>query len=115
MPTNNTINYIELPATDLAATKEFFSKVFGWSFTDWGEEYVSFEGAGIDGGFRSDGEVKPEKNGVLVVLYFDDLESCEKNVKSAGGQIKLPIFKFPGGRRFHFLDPNGNELAVWSE
>lgn len=112
---HHTINYIELPATDLTATKEFYGKVFGWTFTDWGPEYVSFAGAGIDGGFRTDGQVASEKAGVLPVIYSQNLEATRDAIVAAGGQIIQPIFSFPGGRRFHFVDPNGNELAVWSE
>lgn len=112
---HHTINYIELPATDLVATKTFYGTVFGWQFTDWGTEYVSFSGAAIDGGFTADGSVKPQAIGVLVVLYSSDLGQTETAIKNAGGTIVVPTFEFPGGRRFHFNDPNGNELAVWSE
>ena len=112
---HNHINYIELPAVDLAKTKEFYSSVFDWSFMDWGPQYIGFKGAGIGGGFQAAGEVKPQPNGVLVVLYADALETCLGTVEKAGGEIVKPIFEFPGGRRFHFKDPNGNELAVWSE
>ena len=115
MPKNHTINYIELPTTDIAATKQFYGDLFGWVFADWGPDYISFEGAGIDGGFRGDGKVKPEPNGVLVVLYADDLEDCLDRVTQSGGAITLPIFDFPGGRRFQFKDPSGNELGVWSK
>ena len=117
MPADRHINYIELPATDLAATKRFYGEAFGWRFTDWGPDYVSFEGAGVDGGFRGDGEVRPAAagSGVLVVVYADNLEETQSRVKAAGAEIAKPLFSFPGGRRFHFRDPNGNELAVWSE
>lgn len=111
----NAIDYIEFPGIDLEATKRFFNAVFGWTFTDWGSDYVSFSGAGIDGGFnRVDGRPVTAP-GVLVVLYADDLETAAAAVTAAGGTlVKLP-YPFPGGRRFHFLDPNGTELAVWSE
>ena len=112
---HHTINYIEFPSDDLAETKKFYGTLFGWTFTDWGETYISFEGAGIDGGFRSDGEVKSQNPGVLVVLYSDNLEATLESVTAAGATITLPIFSFPGGRRFQFNDPSGNELAVWSE
>lgn len=118
MPTDRRINYVELPATDLAATKRFYAECFGWRFTDWGPTYVSFaaEGAGIDGGFRGDGQVRPAAadTGALVILYADDLEATQARVEAAGAEIVKPIFHFPGGRRFQFKDPNGNELAVWS-
>lgn len=107
------INYIELKARDISATKRFYNEVFGWRFTDYGPEYVSFEGAGIDGGFEfTEDEIV---NGVLVVLYHKDLEGLQDVIVKAGGKISMEIFSFPGGRRFHFLDPNGNDLAVWSE
>lgn len=107
------VNYIELSATDIPATKEFYSKAFGWTFTDWGPGYVSFENSGLGGGFA-----KTESNrtgGPLVILYSNALEASQQAVESLGGRISKPIFSFPGGRRFHFLDPNGNELAVWSD
>lgn len=109
------ITYIELPAIDLTATKTFYNRVFAWEFTDWGSEYISFAGAGVDGGFRIDDEVTPTTPGPLVVLYSSDLETTEQAIVAAGCSICVPIFAFPGGRRFHFKDPNGNELAVWSE
>ena len=111
---NNSINYIELPLTENAETKAFYNNVFGWEFTDWGPTYISFSGAGVDGGFNGESDVKVSAPGVLVVLYADDLAKKSEEVASAGGKITRPIYAFPGGRRFHFLDPNGNELAVWS-
>jgi len=110
------INYLEMPSKDLDATKQFFSAAFGWSFVDYGPEYVAIENAGLDGGFfKSDKVVTTENDSVLVVLYSSELEKTVEKVKSAGGQIIQSIFSFPGGRRFHFTDPNGNEYAVWSE
>ncbi|HPA39005.1 MAG TPA: VOC family protein [Phenylobacterium sp.] len=108
------ISYVELPGTDLAATKDFYTSAFGWRFTDYGPTYCAFGDAeaGIDGGFDADpaGVKAP-----LVVLYADDLEAMEAKVKASGGEIVVPIFAFPGGRRFHFRDPSGNELAVFTE
>lgn len=114
---NNTINYIEFPLIKNQETKDFYSNVFGWEFTDWGPDYLSFSGAGVEGGFNgADGtSVSSQGNGVLVVLYADDLEKTVQNVAAAGCEITKAIFDFPGGKRFHFIDPNGNELAVWSE
>ena len=112
---NNSINYIELPMIKNAETKNFYSKVFGWDFTDWGPDYISFSGANIDGGFNGLGEAQISPPGVLVVLYATDLDKKFEEVKNAGGEILKPTYEFPGGKRFHFLDPNGNELAVWSE
>ncbi|WP_148864939.1 VOC family protein [Marinobacter fonticola] len=109
------INYVELPSRDLDATKRFFGAAFGWSFVDYGPDYVAIENAGLDGGFFKSEKVATTGNGsVLVVLYSDALEETAENVKSAGGEIVKDIFSFPGGRRFHFSDPNGNEYAVWS-
>ena len=111
---HNTINYVEFPSTNVQQSKKFYGELFGWKFTEWGPEYVSFEGAGIDGGF--DGTRKPSHAlGVLVVLHSENLEATEEQVKNAGGQIVVPIFEFPGGRRFHFKDLCGNELAIWSQ
>ncbi|SRR6056297_929527 len=110
------INYIELPATDIEGTKQFFAKAFGWEFIDYGPEYAAITGAGLDGGFyKSTLRATTETGSALVVLYSKHLESSIANVESAGGKISKPIFSFPGGRRFHFTDPSGNEYAVWSE
>ncbi len=115
MPEHEKINYIELPAKDIEATKSFFTSVFGWSFVDYGPEYTAFANAGIDGGFfKSDLAASTENGSVLVVFYSDELEKTQSNIANAGGSIIKPVFSFPGGRRFHFSDPNGNEYAVWS-
>jgi uncharacterized protein len=113
MERDRRIDYIELPATDIAATKRFYSDAFGWKFTDYGPDYTSFEDGRLAGGFTKDAKVA--KGGPLVVIYADNLEAVEAKVRQAGATIVKPIFSFPGGRRFHFSDPNGNELAVWSE
>lgn len=109
------IDYIEFPAGpgDLAATKAFYSTVFGWTFTDYGPDYTSFADGCLNGGFTR--AAAPAAGGPLVVIYAADLEAAENAVTGAGGAITKPIFPFPGGRRFHFTDPAGNELAVWSE
>jgi len=113
---NNKINYIEIPAKNIGATKTFFNEVFGWSFVDYGPDYSSFAAQGVDGGFYKSDLVVSTKNGSpLIVLYSDLLETTQENIEKAGGKIVKPIFSFPGGRRFHFSDPNGNEFAVWSE
>lgn len=110
------INYLELPARNLAANKVFFTDVFGWEFTDYGPEYCAFHGAGIDGGFYQAPLCSNTQNGAtLVVFYSLDLAQTETNITAAGGQIVKPVFSFPGGRRFHFADPCGNEYAVWSD
>lgn len=110
---NDHIDYIEFKATDLEAVKAFYSKVFGWRFTDYGPDYIAFEDSGIAGGFERSTE--PIVNGALVVLYHSDLEAVRDRISKASGRIAKDIFDFPGGRRFHFVDPAGNELAVWSE
>lgn len=108
------INYIELPVTDMAATKTFYAAAFGWEYVDYGPSYASFSNASIDGGFDAESDRKPSGDGALVVLFDDDLERCLARVSAAGGEITVPIFSFPGGRRFHFSDPSGNDLAVWA-
>jgi uncharacterized protein len=112
----NPINYLEIPAAQLNKTKAFFTQAFGWLFTDYGTDYSCFTNAGIAGGFyRSSQRASSEKGGVLIVIYAEVLETAQANVIAAGGHIIKPIFEFPGGRRFHFTDPSGNEFAVWSE
>jgi predicted enzyme related to lactoylglutathione lyase len=110
------INYVEFPAKDLAGTKTFFQSVFGWSFTDYGPEYTAFEDQGLDGGFfQSDLASSTAKGAALIVLYSSQLEATLAKVEQAGGSILRPLYSFPGGRRFHFAEPSGNEFAVWSE
>lgn len=110
---NLQIDYIELPATDIELTKQFYTEVFGWRFEDYGESYTSFHDGRIAGGFWTEARVSVP--GVLVVIYAIDLPDTEAHIKAAGGKIVKEPFDFPGGRRFHFADPNGNILAVWSE
>ena len=96
--------------------KSFYSAVFGWSYVDYGPSYAAITGAGMDGGFdASSGERKPSDQGTLVVLYSDDLEASQAAVSAANGEVTVSIFSFPGGRRFHFKDPSGNELSVWTK
>ena len=110
------INYVEFPAKDIETAKTFFAKVFGWSFTDYGPDYTAFSNQGIDGGFfKSDLTASSKNGGALIVFYSENLEQTQAKIESAGGSIVKPVFKFPGGRRFHFSDPNGNEYAVWSD
>jgi hypothetical protein len=116
MPTDRRIDYIEFPAADIDAAKAFYAGVFGWKFVDYGPDYCAFNDGGLDGGFHRAGLHSSAAAGAaLVVLYADDLEATRERVKSGGGSIVKDIFAFPGGRRFHFTDPNGNELACWSE
>jgi len=113
------VDYIEFPATDIEATKRFYQQVFGWKFQDYGPDYTSFLDGRLAGGFNKDAHPASSSggktNGPLIVIYAASLEEICAEVKSAGGKIVKEIFGFPGGRRFHFTDPNGNELAVWSE
>ena len=116
MNTHEKINYVEFPAKDIEAAKAFFEKIFGWSFVDYGPEYAAFSNAGLEGGFyKADLSVSTEKGSALIVFYSRELEDTQAKIISAGGQIVKATFSFPGGRRFHFSDPNGNEYAVWSD
>ena len=107
------IDYIELPAADVAASKRFYAGAFGWEFTDYGPDYSAFMDGRLAGGLTK--AARPGQGGVLVVIFAVDLEGAEQRVRGAGGRVVKPIFSFPGGRRFHFADPAGNELAVWSD
>jgi len=110
------MNYVEFPARNLAATKDFFSNAFDWTFTDYGSEYTAFADQGLDGGFfKSDMNVSSARGSALIVFFSADLEATQAKVEKAGGTVVKPIFSFPGGRRFHFTDPNDNEFAVWAE
>ncbi|MCL1079083.1 VOC family protein [Parashewanella spongiae] len=110
------LNYVEFAAKDLSATKAFFIDTFDWAFTDYGPEYIAFAHEGLAGGFyQEDASSRPENGGALLVFYSDDIESTLAKVTEHGGEIVKPIFEFPGGCRFHFTEPSGNEFAVWSE
>jgi len=107
------VDYVEFATNDIEKTKDFYASVFGWQFTDYGPDYTSFADGRLTGGFHTGGS--PSDRGALVVVFALDLEAVERAVKSNGGRIVKPIFSFPGGRRFHFADPSGNVLAVWSD
>lgn len=110
------INYVEFPANNIPATKQFFSEVFGWKFEDYGPDYVAFFNAGMEGGFfKSEKSAATASGSALIVFYSTNLEKTREEIEHAGGKICKPIFSFPGGRRFHFTEPSGNELAVWSD
>ena len=116
MNNNEKINYVEFPAKNLDKTKNFFQSAFGWSFTDYGPEYTAFSDEGLDGGFyRSDLYSSTRNGSALLVFYSSDLEATLAKIERAGGRIEKPVFAFPGGRRFHFSEPSGNEFAVWSD
>ena len=113
---HNKITYIEFSTTDIERTKQFYGTVFGWTFQDWGPEYIGFAEAGMDGGFsKVEGHAAQASFAPLVVLYSADLKATEDAIVAAGGTIAVPTFEFPGGRRFHFSDGVGNLLGVWSE
>jgi predicted enzyme related to lactoylglutathione lyase len=112
----NTIDYVEMPSNDLAATRDFFSQLFGWSFQDYGSDYCAFDDGRTTGGFFASEKTCSVAGGApLVVFYHADLERIRAEVSRLGGKIIRDIFDFPGGRRFHFQAPGGGEFAVWSE
>ncbi len=116
MSNHEKINYLEIPVTRMLESKAFFEKVFDWRFTDYGPDYCAVDNVGIDlGFFQSDRQVAQANGSVLVVFYSDNLEETLAKLKGEGAEILQPIFSFPGGRRFHFSDPSGNEYAVWSD
>ncbi len=116
MTDSTLINYTELPCRNLSATKAFFSQVFGWTFTDYGPEYTEFHDKGIVGGFYQANKASLTANGAaLLVFYSPELETVLTRIENHGGTVIKPIFDFPGGRRFHFTEPSGNEFAVWSD
>jgi len=106
----NKLAYIELPATNTDKMKAFYGSLFGWTFQDWGADYTAFSESGVDGGFNAGDEHRTKAP--LVIIETDDIQAMEERVQQTGGNITLPTFKFPGGSRFHFTDPSGNELAV---
>jgi uncharacterized protein len=116
MPTDRKIDYVELPASDFDQFQAFYSAVFGWSFTDYGPEYRAFSDGSMEGGiYKSELRSRTENGASLIILFADHLEATRDRVSEHGGSIGKDIFAFPGGRRFQFLDPHGNELGVWSD
>ena len=116
MPIDKKIDYLELPAKDFDAIQSFYECTFNWVFTDYGPEYRAFTDTKMDGGFYQSDKCSSTDNGAaLIVLYSTELENTCDRVKKCGGTIVKDIFSFPGGRRFQFTDPHGNELAVWSD
>ena len=109
------LNYVEFASANLPATKSFFEQAFNWSLVDYGTEYMAFSGQGLDGGFfKADMRSSTLNGAALLVFYSNNIEATLAKVAGAGGKIIKPIFSFPGGRRFHFTEPSGNEFAVWS-
>jgi len=116
MKVHEKLNYVEFPSNNIPKTKDFFSTAFGWSFEDFGPEYTAFSGESLDGGFfKSDQSSLTSNGAALLVFYSNDLEATLTKVRNSGGTIVKPIFSFPGGLRFHFTEPSGNEFAVWSD
>ncbi|MDB6062145.1 MAG: glyoxalase [Verrucomicrobiaceae bacterium] len=116
MSEHGKLNYVELPSKNLHETKAFFKQAFGWSFVDYGPAYSAFSGQGLDGGFFKSDLCSSTENGAALLIFFStDLEATLEKVALAGGDITKPIYPFPGGRRFHFVEPSGNEFAVWSD
>ena len=116
MNPHHNINYLEIPSRDIASSKAFFSQVFGWTYVDYGPEYSCFMDVGITGGFyQAEVDFSLARGCLLIVIYSQNLELTLAAVVQAGGAITADIFSFPGGRRFHFTEPCGNEYAVWSE
>ncbi len=107
------IDYVEIPVTDLDKTRAFFEALYGWEFQEWGPDYCSFRDGRLDGGFRRADEAAPA-SGVLLVFYSSDLERDYARVQELGATISQEIFEFPGGRRFHFVEPAGTEFAIWT-
>lgn len=106
------VQYLEFSSKDPSKAKKFYTESFGWVFTDYGPEYTAFEGAYVDGGFTTG---TPVRGSILIVLYSEEIEKTRERVISAGGKIAKETYDFPGGKRFHFIDPDGYELAVWSK
>lgn len=116
MSKHEKLDYLEYPAKDMVATKRFFEKVFSWVFTDYGPQYSAFDNQGLEGGFyQSDLVSNSDEGAALTVFYSDNLNATLEKVVANGGQIVKPIFEFPGGSRFHFTEPSGNEFAVWTK
>ena len=114
MRSENCIDYVEIPVTDLQKARAFFEGMFGWTFQEWGDEYVSFDDGRLGGGLRLAPEAAPP-TGVLLVFFSEDLERDVERVQELGATISQDIFPFPGGRRYHFIDPVGTEFAIWGE
>lgn len=114
MRPENRIDYVEIPVTDVARARTFLEAMFGWEFKAWGDDYLSFSDGRLNGGIRTSTEPAPA-TGVLLVFYSENLERDVQRVRELGGRISQDIFSFPGGRRFHFVDPVGTEFAIWSD
>ncbi len=114
MSRENVIDNVEIPVRDPALARDFLEALCGWRFQEWGDDYISFSDGRLDGGLRRSADTPPA-TGVLLVFYSKDLERDVDRVQALGAEISQPIFAFPGGRRFHFVDPVGTEYAMWSD
>ena len=118
MSNHEKLDYVEFAASDLKKTQAFFEQVFDWQFTYYGSEYIAFskDSSGLEGGFyQADLSAKQTEGSALMVFYSEDLKASQSKIEAAGGEINVSIFEFPGGKRFHFIEPSGNEFAVWSD
>jgi predicted enzyme related to lactoylglutathione lyase len=106
------IDNIEFNVSDIERSKRFYGAAFGWRFVSYGPTYTEFSDGRLTGGFTTGEPVRP--GGPLVILYADDLVATQKRLETAGATINRETFSFPGGKRFHFIDPDGHELSVWS-
>ena len=109
MPKNQ-LAYLELPSTNVATLKKFYGTLFGWTFEDYGDDYATVHGSGLEAGFN--GDTGSKSNSPLPMIETTEIEAMEARVRDAGGTITVATFNYPGGRRFHFVDPDGNEMAV---
>ncbi|MGB3127747.1 MAG: VOC family protein [Pseudomonas sp.] len=110
--TDHQIDNIEFNVSDIPRSKAFYGAAFGWTFVDYGPSYTEFSDGRLTGGFTTGEPVRP--GGPLIILYGDNLEETQCRLSAAGATISREVFSFPGGKRFHFIDPDGYELAVWS-
>lgn len=116
MPNHGKLDYVEFATQDIKSTQRFFKCAFAWSFEAFGDDYIAFSNEGLDGGFFSADTVTTSAHGApLLIFYSENLEATQTKITEAGGKVVREIFDFPGGRRFHFVEPGGNELAVWSD
>jgi predicted enzyme related to lactoylglutathione lyase len=113
MSGHHLVDFFEVPVLDLAGAKAFYGAAFGWTFKDWGDDYADIQGAGLSGGLRLVQE-RPTTSGPLIIIYSNDLDATERAVTAAGATI-VARQEFPGDKRFHFVDPGGCELAVWTK
>lgn len=116
MNQHHKLNYVEFAAHDFSATKDFFAGVFGWEFTSYGKDYMGFFSQGLNGGFYQAQQASLSENGgALLIFYSDHLRATRDKITAKGGKISKDIFEFPGGFRFHFTEPSGNEFGVWAQ